>query len=245
MVFGLVVNDGDSMPPFILHGLRLNIESYIKFLPEKSWSRLKKWLLEEPTSSNRVQHHDAQARETNSANKKIPATTSSLTSNRLTLQIATPLIITRGTRLSERPTKQVTPKIKASITAVRGSLNKFPDFFFSYGHYCFLSVAEVSQLGFFSNSLIFFYRTLFLPWKSGCQSEHSPNKFSAYIHLIYLQSYKNIRLKTKYYFLKIFHLLLTNKLASFKEETAMHLLEDFFILLHTQNNVKQCVCKWS
>ena len=77
----LVTNDSDVMPPLIfLHGF--NTEAY-----RECSSGLRGWLLADSMSGNRTLRHATQAREPSLDWKKISATTSPLTSGRLTPQI--------------------------------------------------------------------------------------------------------------------------------------------------------------
>ena len=64
MVFEVVISDDNAMLLFIFpHGLRLNMEVYIKYLEETVLHGLRGWKLEDPTSSNRTFRHATQARE--------------------------------------------------------------------------------------------------------------------------------------------------------------------------------------
>ena len=73
---------------------------------------LKKWLLEDPTSGNRILHHATQTKEPSLGCQKISVITSSWISGCLTLQIAILLVIRCGVHLIKWPTKFcATPKI--------------------------------------------------------------------------------------------------------------------------------------
>ena len=106
VVFGVVISNGDVLPPFIFpHDLRLNTEVYTKWPKEVVLLWIKWMAVENPTSGNRTLHHATQAGKLNVGCKKISANTSPLTSGHLTPQIAIPLTIMCGAWLKKRPTK--------------------------------------------------------------------------------------------------------------------------------------------
>ena len=84
-MFGMVSCDGDVMPLLIfLHGLKLNMKAYIMFLEKEVLPGLRKWPLEDATSSNRTLQYAIQADETIFGCLKIVVTTSHQIPSRLT-----------------------------------------------------------------------------------------------------------------------------------------------------------------
>ena len=100
MVFGMVIHDGDVMPPFIFtHGLRPNMEVYITCLVEA----VRPWIARLAVEIGLCAMPQRQKNPGFVATKFI--TSSPLTSGRLTPQNTIPLSVMCGVQLCGRPTK--------------------------------------------------------------------------------------------------------------------------------------------
>ena len=106
VLFGVLISDGNFVPPFIFtHSLKLNTETSIKCPEEVMYPGSRRWLLESPKSGNKTLYHAAQAGESSFGFQKISQTTLPQTYGRLNPQITIPLILVCRAQLIEKPTR--------------------------------------------------------------------------------------------------------------------------------------------
>ena len=108
MVFGVVTNDGDVIPPFVFpHGFRVKTEAFMKSLEEVVQPWIESATVERSYLWQQVSEPTTQMWKPSIGCEKMSATTSALTP-----QIAIKLVINVWVRLSESPSPTKTKKKK-------------------------------------------------------------------------------------------------------------------------------------